>query len=117
MPRVFFAMLPVFAGVVALFYRRRRFLTALVYAVHLHAFAFLILMLPEAAKMSGSLALSGAAGVTAGAIYLAYAVASLRTVFGGGWPITIGKAAGIAFLYLLTAVPAFFIILIWASLV
>ena len=42
MPRVFFAMLPVFAGIVALFYRGRRFPTALMFAVHLHAFAFLI---------------------------------------------------------------------------
>src|SRR5687767_4586455 len=40
MPRVFFALLPVFAAIVALFYRRRNFPTALVFAVHLHAFAF-----------------------------------------------------------------------------
>ena len=41
MPRVFFAMLPVFAAIVALFYRERRFPAALVFAVHIHAFAFL----------------------------------------------------------------------------
>lgn len=52
MPRVFFAMLPVFAAIVALFYRRRHFPTALVFAAHLHAFAFLIFTISEASKLT-----------------------------------------------------------------
>jgi hypothetical protein len=117
MPRVFFGLLPVFAAIVALFYRRRRFPTALVFAVHLHAFAFLILTVPEASKMVRWRPLSIATGIAAGALFLSYALIALRNVYGGRWPITFAKAAGIAFVYVLCSVPAFFIILIWASLV
>ena len=53
MPRVFFALLPVFAGIVALFYRQRTFPASLVFAVHLHAFAFIAFALAEALKFTG----------------------------------------------------------------
>jgi hypothetical protein len=49
-------------------------------------------------------------------IFAVYALRSLRAVFGGSWPRTLLKAAGIGFVYSLAAVPAFLIILIWASL-
>jgi hypothetical protein len=117
MPRVFFALLPVFAAIVALFYRQHRFPTALVFAVHLHAFAFMILSIPEASKLARWPPLSVAVGIVAVVIVLSYALRALRNVYGGRWPITLAKAAGIAFVYLLASVPAFFIILIWASLV
>jgi hypothetical protein len=117
MPRVFFGLLPVFAGIVALFYRRRRFPTALVFAVHLHAFAFLIFSLSEAAKLTKSSAVAAAVGVPAVIIFTVYTLAAFRAVFGGGWPITIAKAVGIGFVYSLAAVPAFFLMMIWASLV
>ena len=45
-----------------------------------------------------------------------YALRSLRAVFGNTWPLTLAKAAGIGFVYSIAAVPAFFIILVWASL-
>jgi hypothetical protein len=117
MPRVFFALLPVFAGIVALFYRARRFPTALVFAAHLHAFAFLILTVPEASKLLRWQPLTAVVAALAGVTLVAYTLAGLRAVYGGGWPTTIVKGAGIAFVYVLASVPAFFIILIWASLV
>lgn len=117
MPRVFFAMLPVFAAVVALFYRRRRFPVALVFSAHLHAFAFLILSIPEAAKMLHSTPVAATAAAIAGIGFAVYALMSLRAVFGGGWPITIAKAVGIGTVYLLASIPAFFVILVWASVV
>jgi len=40
LPRVLFVLVPVFAGIVALFYRRRRFPQHLVFALHLHAAFF-----------------------------------------------------------------------------
>ncbi|HEX8030679.1 MAG TPA: hypothetical protein VF491_19540, partial [Vicinamibacterales bacterium] len=115
MPRVFFAMLPVFAAIVSLFYRGRRFPVSLVFAVHLHAFAFLIFALSEATKFAGSHALSIAAGVAAALGFLVYALSSVRRVFGGGWPVTLAKAAGIGFVYLAASIPAFVVILVWAS--
>lgn len=115
MPRVFFALLPVFAAIISLFYRGRRFPVSLVFAVHLHAFAFLIFTLSETVKFAGSSGLSIAAGVAAAAGFLVYALSSVRAVFGGGWPITLAKAAGIGFVYLAASIPAFLIILVWAS--
>jgi hypothetical protein len=117
MPRVFFAMLPVFAGILALFYRGRRFPTALVFAAHLHAFAFLAAALAEFAKMTRSQVIQGTVSGIVILVFTWYALASLRAVFGGRWPITIAKALGIGFAYSLVSIPFFFVILIWASLV
>lgn len=116
MPRVFFALLPVFAAVVALFYRRGHFPTALVFAVHLHAFAFVVFAIGEAAKFSGSALVSDFVSGTLALIFAVYALRSFRAVFGGRWPITLAKAAGIGMVYLVAAIPAFIIIVMWASL-
>jgi hypothetical protein len=116
MPRVFFGLLPVFAAIVAVFYRSRRFPTALVFAVHVHAFVFLVFTLVEAAKFTRVTVLAAGMALAASVFFAIYALRSLRAVFGGSWPMTIIKAAGIGFAYSLAAVPAFLIILVWASL-
>jgi len=116
MPRVFFAMLPVFAGIVALFYRGRRFPTALVYAVHVHAFAFLIFAVGEAAKFSRSAIVAGLFALAATIVFTVYVPRSLKAVFGGSWTETNLKATAIGFVYALASVPAFLIILAWAAL-
>ena len=115
MPRVFFALLPVFAGVVALFYRRRHFPTFLVFAVHLHAFAFLVFSVGEALKYTGRdvLAQSVAAVLTLG--FAIYALRSFRAVFGGTWPATLAKAMGIGLVYAIASMPAFVVMMVWAS--
>jgi hypothetical protein len=115
MPRVFFAMLPVFAGVVALFYRKCHFPTALVFAVHLHAFAFIVFAIAEAMKFAGNARLADAVNGLMALLLAVYALRAFRSVFGGGWPITIFKAAGIGFIYLVAAVPAFVVVLLWAA--
>jgi uncharacterized membrane protein len=116
MPRVFFALLPVFAGIVWLFHRRRRFPAALVFAAHLHAFAFLVFTLSEAAKFTQSAVIGAIVGLFVLVAFATYALRSLRTVFGDSWSLTLAKATGIGFVYSVAAVPAFFIILVWASL-
>ena len=116
MPRVFFALLPVFAVIVSLFYRGRRFPTSLVFAVHLHAFAFAAFTLAEAAKLPGSIGLAVAVSGVVTVTFTAYALLALRAVFGGGWPVTIVKAAAIGVVYMIASLPAFAIILAWASL-
>ena len=115
MPRVFFALLPVFAVIVALFYRGRRFPTSLVFAVHLHAFAFTAFTLPEAAKLTGSVGFEVAVSGVMTVAFAAYALLALRAVFGGSWPATVVKAAAIGVVYLIASLPAFAIILAWAS--
>ena len=115
MPRVFFALLPVFAVIVALFYRGRRFPTSLVFAVHLHACAFAVFTLSEAAKLTGSTGFAVTVGAVMTVAFTAYALMALRAVFGGSWAITVAKAAAIAVIYLIASLPAFAIILAWAS--
>ena len=115
MPRVFFALLPVFAGIVAMFYRRRNFPTALVFAVHLHAFAFVVYTLAEAVKFTGNGHLAERVGAVIGIAFGVYALKSFRAVYGGGWPLTIAKATAIGLVYIVASVPAFAVIMLWAS--
>lgn len=115
MPRVSFALLPVFAAIVTLFFRGRNFPAALVFAVHLHAFAFIVFTVPEALKFSGTNHLVEWIGAVVAVAFVVYALKSVRTVFGGGWPSTLIKAAGIAFVYLVASIPAFIVMFLWAS--
>ena len=115
MPRVFFVLLPVFAGVVALFYRQHHFPTALIFAVHLHAFAFVVFAVSEALKLTGREHLAERLGAVLALAFAVYALKAFRAVYGGRWPITIVKATAIGFLYLIASVPAFMVILLWAS--
>jgi hypothetical protein len=115
LPRVFFALLPVFAGVVTLFYRQRHFPTALVFAVHLHACAFIIFGFSEALKFTGREHLADRVGGILAIVFAVYALKSFRAVYGGGWPITLLKATGIGFVYLFASLPAFIIMFLWAS--
>jgi hypothetical protein len=110
MPRVFFALLPLFALIVAMFYRGRRFPTSMVFAVHLHSFAFAAFTFTELAKLTGSIGVAGSIGSVMAVAFIAYALIALRTVFGGGWAITVLKAFGIGVVYLIATVPAYAII-------
>jgi hypothetical protein len=116
MPRVFFALLPVFAGIVALFYRRETFPTSLVFSAHIHAFAFVALTISEAVKFTGSAAAAMVAGAASTLVIGVYAFMACRRVFNGGRAATLAKMTGIGFLYLLASIPAFFIILMWAAI-
>lgn len=116
MPRVFFAMLPVFAAIVALFYRGRRFPTHLVFSAHVHAFAFAALMLAELVKLTRNDIVQALVGVAMVVIVHGYGLRALRAVYGGGWARTLVKASGIGVLYLVASIPAFMIILLWAAL-
>ncbi len=116
MPRVFFAMLPLFAAIVAMFYRRRPFPTALVFAVHIHAFAFVVLTITEAAKFTRSIGFAEAVGSVIALVLAIYVLRALRAMFGGGWVVTIVKAVAIGFVYIVLSIPAFIIMVMWASL-
>jgi hypothetical protein len=117
MPRVFFALLPVFAAIVSLFYRGRTFPTFLVFAVHVHAFAFLLFTLSEASKFTGVVWFAIGVGILAAVVFAIYTLRAFRAVFGDSWPQTIVKASVIGIVYLFVALPANVVILLWASLV
>lgn len=115
MPRVFFAMLPLFAAVLAVFYRGRTFPVALVFAVHIHACAFVLLTFTEAAKFTESRAIAESVSVVVTLALTVYVLRALRATFGGGWAKTIAKAMAIGFAYILVSIPAFVVMMIWAS--
>lgn len=105
-----------FAAIVALFYRGRAFPTSIVFAVHLHAFAFLALTASEAVKFTGSVPAAVTAGVLAWTVLIAYVLNAFRRVYGGGWPAVVGRTLGIAVVYLVASLPALLLILLWAAL-
>lgn len=115
MPRVLFALLPVFAAIVALFYRRRTFPVSLVFAVHLHAFAFIAFAVSEVTKFTGREHLVDRVSGIMAIVFAVYAFKAFRAVFGGRWLMTIAKAAGIGFVYLVASIPGFVVTMLWAS--
>ena len=90
--------------------------TALVFAVHLHSFAFVVLALAELAKFTDSVVIAVGAGALAMFSVLSYILVASRRVYGGGWPVVAAKTAGIGVLYPVASIPAFAIILAWASM-
>jgi hypothetical protein len=116
-PRVFFALLRVFAGLVALFYRKRPISPPRSsFAVHLHAFAFVVFAISKSLKFTGNEHLADRVGAILAIVFAVYALKAFRAVYGGGWPVTVAKAAAIGLLYLIAAVPAFIVIIFWACL-
>jgi hypothetical protein len=110
LPKVLFALLPVFAGIVALFYRRRHFAAHLYFAIHLHAFAFVAMSL---AALAASIP-SSTTRVVAGLMVLLwiplYVHRSFVRVYGGSRTSTLLKELGIGTLYGLATVPALLIL-------
>ena len=116
LPRMLFALLPVFAAIVALFYRGRKYPEHLYFAIHLHAFVFLVLSLTQLAKFT---ALPWLVGVVAAISLLAipvYATLALRGNYGGSLPMTLAKEAAIGAIYFATCAVAFVTMIYWVSL-
>lgn len=116
MPRVLFALLPVFGGIVAVFYRRRHYPEHLYFALHVHAFVFLALALAEASKFSQSLTMATWVGVASTLWILLYAALALRRVYGGSIATTVLKGAGIFAVYFAVSIPALYGLVTWAAL-
>jgi len=116
MPRMLFVLLPVFAGIVALFYRGRKYPEHLYFAIHLHAFVFLVLAVPELLKLTRLPGLVMAAGAAVFITIPVYATIAFRRVYGGSMPVTIAKEAGIGALYAVAAGAGFLTMLYWISI-
>lgn len=106
MPRVLFALLPIFAGILALFYRGRHYPEHLYFAIHLHAFIFFALLLGEVAKFTWQFYFALVIGVAATLWIIGYALLALRRVYGGSLMGTLLRGIGIAVLYAVFATPA-----------
>ena len=100
LPRTLFVLIPALAGILGLFYRRRPYPDHLYFAIHLQAFAFLVMTVPAIVQYTGSLTWLG---ITQAGAYVAtavYLVVAARRVYGGGWIKNVAKALGVLVLYL-----------------
>jgi len=116
MPRVLFALVPVFAAIVALFYRRRKYPEHLYFAIHLHAFVFLALALADLTKFS-RIPLASTLGGIAALIWIpTYANIALRRTYGGSIIRTLVKQACMGALYVFASGIALLGAIYWVAL-
>ena len=114
-PKMLFALIPVLAAIVALFYRGRKYPEHLYFAIHLSAFIFLALALTELAKFTRIPALAIVASIVAVIWIPIYATLSFRRVYGGSLIATVVKELGIAAIYFVTWIAGFVLMLYWVS--
>jgi uncharacterized protein DUF3667 len=111
MPRMLFALLPVFAVIVAMFYHGKKYPEHFYFAIHFHAFVFLALSISVATRFTHFAPLSIAAQVVAFVWIASYATISFRRVYGGSMVATLGKEAAIMVLYSVVSLIAFILTL------
>jgi hypothetical protein len=117
MPRMLFVLLPVFAGILALFYRGRKYPEHLYFAIHLHAFIFLALVLGQLLKYTRVAPLADAADLVAFIWIPIYATLALRRAYGGSLSRTLLKEVAIGVIYATTAAVGFIVMIYWVAIV
>src|SRR5690606_21886416 len=115
-PRLLFVLVPVVAALLAVFYRRRPFMQHLTFSLHTHAFIFIVLTVAALVSLPGWGWLDRLVSLLAIGIIVAYVLRALRGVYGGGWGLTVAKAAAVAVLYFIVWVPGMVLMLAWATL-
>ena len=99
-PRILFVLLPLFALLLALFYRSRRkdylFVDHLVFSLTMHSFAFVLLI---AAAVLAQVMSGGWVAFLTWVLLSAYFFLSLKFFYGQGWFKTAVKFVGISFVY------------------
>lgn len=102
-----FALLPVFALLMRLFFRRATtwYVRHLIFSLHLHAFAFLIFVVPIlVANLLPDDRQRAAAAMGAFGVIFLYGVLATRRVYGLSWGGTLLRLAGVGSAYLLVAI-------------
>jgi uncharacterized protein DUF3667 len=116
LPRVLFALVPVYAGIVALFYRRRRFLVHLIFALHLHTAVFAALTVAQLSNLSRSVAFASACGLIAFGFIVIYSLLAFRRVYSESWAWTLTKSVAVGVLYLVAGLSGLAVTFAWAAL-
>jgi hypothetical protein len=116
MPRMLFVLLPLFAGIVALFYRGRKYPEHLYFAIHLHAFIFLALAVTQLLKFTRIPLFVGLASFVTLLWIPIYTTLAFRRVYGGSLARTLMKEVGIGAIYAVTAVVGFVVMIYWVSI-
>ena len=96
LPKMMFVLLPVFALLVKAVFWRRLYFDHLIYSVHLHSAAYVILalMLPLE-EVAGEHWFPLALQLLVFTYFLSYIVRSVRRVYGASWLMSSGKALAI----------------------
>jgi hypothetical protein len=115
MPRMLFALLPVFALIIAAFYRGRKYPAHLYFAIHLHAFVFLALAVAATARFTRLAPLSITVGILALVSVPIYATFAFRRTYGDSFVRTVAKEVGIGAIYAAIAFAAFVVTLYLVS--
>ena len=115
MPRFLFALLPVFAAIVSLFYRHRKYPEHLYFAIHLHAFIFVALTAAELLRFTRVAPLVSVAGLAVVTWIPIYATLAFRRVYGGTTTQTLLKEVAIGLIYFVISVIALVLMLYWVS--
>ena len=113
MPKLLFALMPVFAAILALFYRRRGFVEHLYFTIHLQTFLFIALGLGVLARFTHSVAASVIVFVVTLVWVPLYTHFALRRTYGGSNGMTALKELGIGALYTAAYVPAVVTLAVW----
>jgi len=113
MPKLMFALLPVFALILALFYRGRGFVEHLYFTIHLQTFLFVALGLGVLARFTNLVVLIIATGILTFVWAPLYAHFSLRRVYGGTNGGTLLKELGIGALYAAVYIPSVVSLAVW----
>lgn len=115
MPRLLFTLLPVFAAIVALFYRRRKYPEHLYFAIHLHAFMFLAFSVAAIARFTRVSVIVETVSIVSMLWIPVYATYAFRRVYGGSLAATLAREVAIGVLYVVVSVVAFILMLYWVS--
>ena len=116
LPRMSFLLLPVFAALVALFYRGRKYPEHLYFSIHLHAFVFLAFAIAELSKFTKTPMVVGVVAAVSILSVPVYATLAFRGNYGGSVTKTLAKEVGIGAIYAAMCAVAFVATIYWVSL-
>ncbi len=114
-PRVLFALVPVYAAIVAMFYRRRPFPQHLIFGLHLHAAMFIAMAVAKASNLLQSRLVAGVIGVCAMVFIVVYSLAAFKRVYRERWHWIVLKSIGVVALYGLAVIAALLLAITWAA--
>ena len=114
-PKALFALLPIFALCVALFYHRRHFVEHMYFALHIHAFAFLAMAINSTVALAHIAWISIPFGLAVLIGIPVYVHIAFKRVYGETHILTMVKETGVGLLYTMASIPAIFIAALWAA--
>lgn len=99
LPRALFVLVPIFAAILAVFYRRRPFSQHLIFALHLHAVIFLAQTVGEAADFTRSVSVDDVVSLVVLVYLTVYILRAFKTVYRERWRSIVLKSVGVGIVY------------------